>query len=160
MMSLLKSSWVRFVSKQPMLLTGITPTSHQVRIWHKVILSWGAMHKSRLMHVCFKKCFVQLAFSFWSVLGTKQWTQPCLGPGNQLNNTYLAWIPRSPQKTLMGDKPMLLMGFNQLPTELIYDKRSFYHGEPCTNQDSCMAVLKNAWSLRHSSFWGTSGTKQ
>ena len=48
--------------------------------------------------------------------------------------------------------------FNQLPTK-VCDTNSFYCGDPHTNQDSCMARPKNAWSCQHSNFWGPSGSK-
>ena len=43
------------------------------RIWYKVILLWGAMHESRLMHCCHKKCLTP----FRGASGSKQRTQPC-----------------------------------------------------------------------------------
>ena len=42
---------------------------------------------------------------------------------------------------------MLLMEFNRLPTLPIYDTRSFYHGEPCTNRASCIAISKKCLIL-------------
>ena len=71
------------------------------RIWHRVILMWGVMHKSRLMCSHHKKCLILSAFLYWDASGTKQWTQLCkvdiawgnglLGPGysdKMLNTTH------------------------------------------------------------------------
>ena len=52
------------------------------------------------------------------------------------------------------------MVFNWLPTKSGCDTRSFYGGRACMNQDSCIVITKNAWSLWHSPYWGTSGTFQ
>ena len=44
------------------------------RIWHKVILMWGAMHEWKVMYVHRKIFFVPLTFLFWDASGAKEWT--------------------------------------------------------------------------------------
>ena len=76
------------------------------KIWLKVILMWGAMHKSSLMHGRHKKCLIPSAFSYRGTSGAQQWHQSNkaniawedgpLGPGKSdkmLNTTYPGCAP-------------------------------------------------------------------
>ena len=65
-----------------MFLVGYLSNLQPGRIWHKVILMWEAMHKSR--HTWLKQKFwTSLAFSDWGAPDAEQLIQPC--------KAYKAW---------------------------------------------------------------------